>query len=239
MKFAVNTLTLEEGRKCSQLEKVAGFVKECQIELHDDSRGKPIYQRHSSDLLERNQPSKDNTSDRTKAVKLSFWRKHVELKEKPLHKIIPNDREKCNNWLGNGNSGMDAVAQANPNVHTQLSTGQSKQFEKRAWKFEPISIRLHGRNESAQLNTTGILYAKIVIDEFADEISLMETRLGSSKAQTTTSSEGGPFIGPAVSREEVMIQRDSFGKCIKEEVRQLEVNDLVWIVDENVKRAHY
>ena len=36
-----------------------------------------------------------------------------------------------------------------------------------------------------------------------------------------------------------MMQRDSFGKCIKEEVRQLEVNDLVWIVDENVKRAHY
>ena len=170
---------------------------------------------------------------------MSFWRKHVELKEKPLDKIIPNDREKCNNWLGNGNSGMDAVALANPNVHTQLSTGQSKQFEKRAWKFEPISIRLHGRNESAQLNTTGILYAKIVIDEFADEISLMETRLGSSKAQTTTSSESGPFIGPAVSREEMMMQLEFFGKWKNEEVRQLEVNDLVWIVDENVKRAHY
>ena len=178
--------------------------------------------------------------DETKAVKMSFWSKHdVELKEKLLDKIIPNDSENCSNWLGNGNSGMDAVAQANPNVHTQLNTGQSKQFEKRAWKFEPISIRLHGRNESAQLNTTGILYAKIVIDEFADEISLMETRLGSSKAQTTTSSESGPFIGPAVSREEMMMQRDSFGKCIKEEFRQLEVNDLVWIVDENVKRAHY
>ena len=178
--------------------------------------------------------------DGAKAVKMLFRRKHdVELKEKLLDKIIPNDSENCNNWLGNGNSGMDAVAQANPNVHTQLNTGQSKQFEKRAWKFEPISIRLPGRNESAQLNTTGILYAKIVIDEFADEISLMETRLGSSKAQTTTSSESGPFIGPAVSREEMMMQRDSFGKCIKEEFRQLEVNDLVWIVDENVKRAHY
>ena len=35
------------------------------------------------------------------------------------------------------------------------------------------------------------------------------------------------------------MQRDSFGKCIKEGVRQLEVNDFVWIVDENVKRAHY
>ena len=240
VKLAVNTLTLEEGRKCSQLEKVVGFVKECQIELHDDSRGKPIYQRHSSDLLEHNQPSKDNASDGTKAVKMSFWRKHdVELKENLLDKIIPNDSENCSNWLGNGNSGMDAVAQANPNVHTQLNTGQSKQFEKRAWKFEPISIRLHGRNESAQLNTTGILYAKILIDEFADEISLMETRLGSSKAQTTTSSESGPFIGPAVSREEVMMRQESFGKWIKEEVRQLEVNDLVWIVDENVKRAHY
>ena len=247
VKFAAKTLTLEEVKRCSQLEKVVGFVKEClryiafPLELHGGSRGVPVYQRHtSSDLLERNQPSKDNASDETKAVKMSFWSKHdVELKEKLLDKIIPNDSENCSNWLGNGNSGMDAVAQANPNVHTQLNTGQSKQFEKRAWKFEPISIRLHGRNESAQLNTTGILYAKIVIDEFGNEISLMETRLGSSKAQTTTSAESGPFIGPAVSREEMMMQRDSFGKCIKEEFRQLEVNDLVWIVDENVKRAHY
>ena len=150
--------------------------------------------------------------DGAKAVKMSFRRKHdVELKEKLLDKIIPNDSENCNNWLGNGNSGMDAVAQANPSVHTQLNTGQSKQFE----KFEPISIRLHGKNESAQLNTTGILYAKIVIDEFADEISLMETRLGSSKAQTTTSSESGPFIGPAVSREEMMMQLEFFGKWKK------------------------
>ena len=92
--------------------------------------------------------------------------------------------------------------------------------------------------ESFQL-ITGILYVKIVIDEFADEISLMETQLGSSKAQTTTSSENGPFIGPAVSWEEMMMQLQFFGKWIKEEVRQLEVNDLVWIVDDNVKRAHY
>ena len=67
----------------------------------------------------------------------------------------------------------------------------------------------------------------------------METRLGSSKAQTTTSSENGPFIGPAVSWEEMTMQLQFFGKWNKEEIRQLEVNDLVWIVDENVKRAHY
>ena len=133
---------------------------------------------------------------------------------------------------------MDAVAQANPNVYTQLNTGHSKHFEKLAWKFEPIPIRLHGMVASVQL-TTGILYVKIVIDEFADEISLMETRLGSSKAQTTTSTENGPFIGPAASWEGVMMQQDSFGKWNKEGDRKLEINDLVWIADENVKRSHY
>ena len=240
VKFAAKTLTLEEGKRCSQMNKVVKFVKECQIELHEVPRGKAIYRRHFSGLLERIQPSEENARIERKAVIVSVGRKHdVGLDEKLLDKIIPNSRENCNNWLGNGNSGMDAVAQANPKAYTQLRNGQSKQFEKRAWKFEPISIRLHGRNESAQLNTTGILYAKIVIDEFADEISQMETRTGSSKARTTTSCKIGPFIGPAALWEEVMMQRDYFGKCVKEEFRQLEVNDLVWIVDENVKRAHY
>ena len=35
------------------------------------------------------------------------------------------------------------------------------------------------------------------------------------------------------------MQLQFFGKWNKEEIRQLEVNDLVWIVDENVTRAHY
>ena len=197
--------------------------------------------RHSNDLLKRNQPSEENTSDRTKAVKMSFCRRHDdELKDKLLDKIIPNDSEKCNNWIGYGNSGMDAVAQANPNAYTKLklSNGHRKQFEKRLLKVEHSSNLLHGMVESGQL-TTGILYAKIVIDEFADELSLMETRLSSSKAQTTKNSENGPFIGPAVSWEEMIMQHEFFGKWNKEEVRQLEVNDLVWKVDENVKRAHY
>ena len=131
--LAVITLTHEEGRKCSQMNKVVKFVKECQIELHEYSRGKVMYRRHSSDLLKRNQPSKDNASDEIKAVKMSFCRRHdVELKEKMPDKIIPNDSENRNNWLGNGNSGMDAVAQANPNAYTQLRKSHGKQFEKRA-----------------------------------------------------------------------------------------------------------
>ena len=234
----VNTLTLEAGKKCSQLDREIGIVNKYHYELHEVPLGKAIYRRHFSGLLERDQPAEENASNRTTSVNASFGRKHVELKENLLDKTIPNDSENGNTWLGNGNSGMDAEAQANPNVYTQLSSGHGKQFEKRAWKFEHSSNLLHGMVESVQL-TTGILYAKIVIDEFADEISLMETQLGSSKAQTTTSSENGPFKGPAVSWEEMMMQLQFFGKWKKEEVRKLEVNDLVWIVDENVERAHY
>ena len=215
------------------------FVNKCQIELHEVPRGKAIYRRHPSDLLERNRPYKNNASDGAKAVKVSFWRKHdVELKEKLTDKIDPNDSENCNNWLGNGNSGMDAVAQANPKAYTQLSIDHRKQSKKRAWNFEHSSNLLHEMVECVQVNPTGILYAKIVIYEFADEISLMATRLGSSKARTTTSSENGPYIGPAAIRDDMMMQFEFFGKWKNEEVRQLEVNDLVWIVDEYVKRAH-
>ena len=92
--------------------------------------------------------------------------------------------------------------------------------------------------EGVQLNQDGILEAKNSTDEFACEISLMKTRMGSSKARTTTSCKIEPCIGPAASWE-VMMRQESFGKWIEEEFRQLEVNDLVWIVDENVKRAHY
>ena len=55
LKFAAKTLTLEEGKKVFSINKVVEFVKECHDELHDYSRGKAMYRRHSSDLLERNQ----------------------------------------------------------------------------------------------------------------------------------------------------------------------------------------
>ena len=163
MNVAAISLTLEEGKNCSQLDREIGFMSKCQIKLHEVPSGVAMYRRHSSDLLERNQPYKDNTSDGAKAVKMSFWKKHdVELKEKLLDKIIPNDSDNCNKWLGNGNSGMNAVAQAIPNAYIQLRNGPSKQIEKRAWKFGHTSNLLHGMVESVQL-TTGILYAKMTL----------------------------------------------------------------------------
>ena len=114
VKFAAKTFTLEEVKRCSQLERDFEFVNECQIELHEVPRGKAIYRRPFGGLLEQDKPAEENASKETKSVNVSFGRKHdVILNVKLQDKIIPNDRENCNNWLGNGNSGMDAVAQAN------------------------------------------------------------------------------------------------------------------------------
>ena len=237
--FHVSTLLLEEGNKCFEFDKSYGFVHEQQFALLDDCNEEAMYRKLCHVAAKHDEPVECNAKGETRTMIATFGKKFdFDFKVSLVEETIPSNNNEWNPRIGNGNSGMDAVAQANGMDKTQLSKGHRKRPKKQARKFEHTSNLLHGMVECVQL-TTGILYAKIVIDKFADEISLMETQLGSSKAQTTTSSENGPFIGPAVSWEEMMMQLQFFGKCIKEEFRQLEVNDLVWIVDENVKRAHY
>ena len=237
--FHDSTLLLEEGNKCFEFDKSFGFVHEQQFALLDDCSEEAMYRKLCHVAAKHDKPVECNAKGETRTLIATFGKKFdFDFNVSLVEETIPSNNDVWNPRIGNGNSGMDAVAQANGMDKTQLSKGHRKRPKKQAWKFEHTSNLLHGMVESVQL-TTGILYAKIVIDEFADEISLMETQLGSSKAQTTTSSGNGPFIGPAVSWEEMMMQLQFFGKWNKEEIRQLEVNDLVWIVDENVKKAHY
>ena len=237
--FHDSTLLLEEGNKCFEFDKSYEFVHEQQFALLDDCNEEAMYRKLCHVAAKHDEPVECNAKGETRTMIATFGKKFdFDFKVSLVEETIPSNNNEWNPRIGNGNSGMDAVAQANGMDKTQLSKGHRKRPKKQARKFEHTSNLLHGMVECVQL-TTGILYAKIVIDKFADEISLMETQLGSSKAQTTTSSENGPFIGPAVSWEEMMMQLHFFGKWIKEEVRQLEVNDLVWIVDDNVKRAHY
>ena len=237
--FHDSTLLLEEGNKCFEFDKSYGFVHEQQFALLDDCNEEAMYRKLCHVAAKHDKPVECNAKGETRTMIATFGKKFdFDFKVSLVEETIPSNNNEWNPRIGNGNSGMDAVAKANGMDKTQLSKGHRKRPKKQAWKFEHTSNLLHGMVESVQL-TTGILYAKIVIDEFADEISLMETRMGSSKARTTTSCKIGPFIGPAALWEEVMMQRDYFGKCVKEEFRQLEVNDLVWIVDDNVKRAHY
>ena len=234
-----STLLLEEGNKCFEFDKSYGFVHEQQFALLDDCNEEAMYRKLCHVAAKHDEPVECNAKGETRTMIATFGKKFdFDFKVSLVEETIPSNNNEWNPRIGNGNSGMDAVAHANGMDETQLSKGHRKRPKKQARKFEHTSNLLHGMVECVQL-TTGILYAKIVIDKFADEISLMETQLGSSKAQTTTSSENGPFIGPAVSREEMMMQLEFFGKWKNEEVRQLEVNDLVWIVDDNVKRAHY
>ena len=110
MTLAAISLTLEEGKKCSQLHIEIGFVNKCQIELREVPSGVAIYRRPFKGFLERDQPGEENASNGTSSVNVSSGRKHdVDLNEKLLDKIIANDSENGNNWLGNGNSGMTAV----------------------------------------------------------------------------------------------------------------------------------
>ena len=237
--FHDSTPLLEEGNKCFEFDKSYGFVHEQQFALLDDCNEEAMYRKLCHVAAKHDEPVECNAKGETGTMIATFGKKFdFDFKISLVEETIPSNNNEWNPRIGNGNSGMDVVAQANGMDKTQLSKSHRKRPKKQAWKFEHTSNLLHGMVESFQL-ITGILYVKIVIDEFADEISLMETQLGSSKAQTTTSSENGPFIGPAVSWEEMMMQHQFFGKWIKEEVRQREVNDLVWIVDDNVKRAHY
>ena len=73
------------------------------------------------------------------------------------------------------------MAQTNPNVYAHLRSGHSKRFEKPSFQFEHTSSLLHGKAESVQVSPNGIAY--VVIGEFADKVSLMETRLRSPKAR--------------------------------------------------------
>ena len=217
--FHDSTLLLEEGNKCFEFDKSNGFVHEQQFALLDDCSEEAMYRKLCHVAAKHDEPVECNAKGETRTMIATFGKKFdFDFKVSLVEETIPSNNNEWNPRIGNGNSGMDAVAQANGMDKTQLSKGHRKRPKKQARKFEHTSNLLHGMVECVQL-TTGILYAKIVIDKFADEISLMETQLGSSKAQTTTSSENGPFIGPAVSWEEMMMQL--FGKWIKEEVRQL------------------
>ena len=189
--FHDSTLLLEEGNKCFEFDKSYGFVHEQQFELLDDCNEEAMYRKLCHVAAKHDKPVECNAKGETRTMIATFRKKFdFDFKVSLVEETIPSNNDVWNPRIGNGNSGMDAVAQANGMDKTQFSKSHRKRPKKQAWMFEHSSNRLPGMVESVQL-TTGILYAKIVIDEFADEISLMETRLGFSKAQTTTNSEMG------------------------------------------------
>ena len=76
VKLLANILTLDEGRKCSQLNTVVGFVIEWQLQIDELPREIAMYRRSFNGLFSGKRPTaKDNTRKESKAIKMPFGRK--------------------------------------------------------------------------------------------------------------------------------------------------------------------
>ena len=61
-----------------------------------------------------------------------------------VEETIPSNNKVWNPWIGNGNSEMVAVSQANGIGETQLSKGHGKRPKKTTWKIETTWNMIHG-----------------------------------------------------------------------------------------------
>ena len=142
----------------------------------------------------------------------SFGKKfHFDFKVSFVEDTIPSKNNVWNLWIGNGNSGMDAVAQANGIVETQLSKGHRKRPRKRAWKIEPLSNLIHGMTEGTQLNENGIQKDTVWFD-LIDKSSVTRTQMCSLEVSTTESWSGGSCKGPAAPFKTMWTQNGTFEK---------------------------
>ena len=126
-----------------------------------------------------------------------------------VQETFPRDCKIWNHWTGNGNSGMNAVAQANGIDKTQLNNGHHKQLKKRTSK---ISNLIHGMAEGAQLNVNVRHDDTLWLREFRDYSSVTITQMCFLKVPITASWSIGSHNGPATPFNAMGTQYGSFGK---------------------------
>ena len=210
--FHDSTLLLEEGnKKCFDFVKSYGFVNEQQFALQKSLNEEVMCQQLCHVAMKHDKPVKGNEGE-TQAMNTSFGKKfHFDFKVSFVEDTIPSKNNVWNLWIGNGNSGMDAVAQANGIVETQLSKRHRKRPKKRAWKIEPLSNLIHGRTEGTQLNENGI-QKDTVWFELIDKSSVTRTQMCSLEVPTTESWSGGSCKGPAAPFKTMWTQKGTLGK---------------------------
>ena len=127
---------------------------------------------------------------------------------------IQSNNNVWNTWFGNGNSGMDAMAQANGIDNTQLSNGHRKQQKKRISTVERISNLRCEMEERVQLNENGIQNDTVWLHDSRDRSSVTKTRtqMCSLKVRTTASSSNGSCNGLAAPFKTMWTQYGSFDK---------------------------
>ena len=154
--FYDSDLLLEKGNKCYEFVKSYDFVNEQRYTLPEDLNEIVMYQKLCHVAMKHEKPAKSNAKTETQVVNATFGKKtDFDFNESLLEETNLSHRNVWNHWIGNGNSGMDAVSQANDIDKTQLSKGHRKQLKKRNWKIEHNWNLIHGMEEGAQLNMNG------------------------------------------------------------------------------------
>ena len=229
------TLLLEEGNKClsNEFVKSYDFVNEQRYTLPEDLNEIVMYQKQCHVAMKHEKPAKGNAKTETQVVNATFGKKtDFDFKESLLEETNLSHRNVWNHWIGNGNSGMDAVSQANDIDKTQLSKGHRKQLKKRIWKIEHNWNLIHGMEEGAQLNMNGTPQDDTLwLREFRDNSSVSRMEMCSLKVPTTASWSDGSCNGPAALFKTMWTRHGSFGKLevsadLSEPVRNLDEKKL-------------
>ena len=227
------TLLLEEGNKCYEFVKSYDFVNEQRYTLPEDLNEIVMYQKLCHVAMKHEKPAKSNAKTETQVVNATFGKKtDFDFKESLLEETNLSHRNVWNHWIGNGNSRMDAVSQANDIDKTQLSKGHRKQLKKRIWKIEHNWNLIHGMEEGAQLNMNGTPQDDTLwLREFRDNSSVSRMEICSLKVPTTASWSDGSCNGPAGLFKTMWTRHGSFGKLevfadLSEPVRNLDEKKL-------------
>ena len=227
------TLLLEERNKCYEFVKCYDIVNEQRYTLPEDMNEIVMHRKQCHVAMKHDKPAKGNAKIETQIVNATFGKKtDFDFNESLLEETIPSHSSIWNPWNGNGNSGMDAVAQANVIDETQLSNGHRKQSKRRIWKIEHNWNLIHGMEEGAQLNMNGTPQDDTLwLREFRDNSSVSRMEMCSLKVPTTASWSDGSCNGPAALFKTMWTRHGSFGKLevfadLSEPVRNLDEKKL-------------
>ena len=227
------TLLPEERNKCYEFVKSYDFVNEQRYTLPEDLNEIVMHRKQCHVAMKHDKPAKGHAKIETQIVNATFGKKtDFDFNESLLEETIPSHSSIWNPWNGNGNSGMDAVAQANVIDETQLSNGHRKQLKKRSWKIEHNWNLIQEMVEGAQLNVNGTPQDKpLWLHDLRDNLSRTRMQICSLKVPTATSWSNGSCNGPAAPFKTMWVQYGRFGKLevsadLSEPVRNLDEKKL-------------
>ena len=152
-----------------------------------------MYQKLCHVAMKVDKPVGGNAKGETQTMNAQFEMKaDFDFEVSLVEETIPSNKKVSNPWMGDGNSGMEAVSQVNGIDEAQLRKGHRKRPKKRTWKIKTTSNLLHERDERNQLIANGIQNGTIGQHEFRDRSSVTRTQMCSLKVPTTASWRKGP-----------------------------------------------